>query len=433
MDLLYAMTVAGTIPVIGYYIIGMVMKGKMNERWQMIFLKLSMFFFLCPFQVIKYKFPNTFPAFFHSSEPGKRYYLSLPGHMAVPESSDGYTLVPVWEVVLGVLWFVTTTAFVVFQIIKYYDLKKAIKKTSQKIMEEPEKEERDRKKKRKKIKYLKNSCLKTPFAMGILNHWIVLPEIELDESERAMILEHEQKHIEKRDILMKFICMGIILIHWFNPAAWLLLYEYGVVSEYVCDQYVTAMLQTEEEKRKYAALIVKLSVREKKIPVVFADHLSGGEKRMKQMKNRIDRILDSNKRKVRALPLVLVLVLLLSSSTIIAYEKTWAAPKEDMLNAKEGSFIWFDEEPLAFLDFKESSLYFVEDGTGEGMNLKEINENEVTAECEHSYTTGTIYEHVPNGSGGCTIYEYNAKKCTMCSDYIKINKTNTLTYEHCIH
>ena len=151
------------------------------------------------------------------------------------------------------------------------------------------------------------------------------------------------------------------------------------------------------------------------------------------MKNRINRILDSNKRKMKAFPLVLVVVLILSSSTIIAYEKPWSAPKDDMLNAEEGSFIWFDEEPLAFLDFTESAVYFVEDETGEGMNLKEISEIEAAAECDHSYTTGTIYEHFLNGSGVCTINECNAKKCTKCGFYIIIKKVNTIIYSVCKH
>lgn len=71
MDLLYAMTVAGSIPVIVYYIFGIVMKGRSDEKWRMILLKLSMFFFLCPFQIMKYRLKDKIPVLFHNAESGR--------------------------------------------------------------------------------------------------------------------------------------------------------------------------------------------------------------------------------------------------------------------------------------------------------------------------------------------------------------------------
>ena len=106
----------------------------------------------------------------------------------------------------------------------------------------------------------KNSLMKSPFLIGIIKPRIVLPELDFSESELKYILQHELQHYKNRDILIKTILFFVNVIYWFNPLVWILRKHYGLVSEDLCDDYVTANI-TNNERKVYANTILNVAER----------------------------------------------------------------------------------------------------------------------------------------------------------------------------
>lgn len=434
MSLLATMSLAGSIPVVLYYILKTACRKLAPNIWYKRLLWLSMFFFLIPFQNLKYTLSIEFPAFMY---PGSRekVFLKRDGWIGVINEEGYYNLVPVWKIVTVVSWIFLVGGLVIFQLVKYIRLKRTVKMTSrpadQSIWKMPSEKAIQR-----KAKCLQNDRIETPFTMGIWYPWIVLPDREFSDQERRMILLHESAHIKNRDILFKFICLGICLLHWFNPFAWLLLYEYGTLSEMLCDEEVVSTLGTMEERKIYAALLVKTAVREKKIPVVFADYFTYERKEKRRMKNRIEKILHSSKKTGKKFLLTVLVAFLLSSATVVAYDVPEAISEEVYENAVEGQYYIFSEEKndeIGNLDFSKSNSIFIVGSTGEQINLEEHADKAMRIICSHNYVNGYKYEHISNGTGRCVLITYEAKRCTKCGLLIQGEAISKTTYKVCPH
>lgn len=181
MNLIITMSLAGSIPIVVYYLFGIIGQKKYSAVWERKIIKLSIFFFLCPIQCIKYRLPNDIAHInLLQGQTEKKWYLSKSGFSVVKNVVGDKVLRTDWLIYLKYFWIFLTLSFVVWQIVKYYKLKIKLIQTS-KTEEKTafaEKIVRTYIGKKRKIYFLRNPCIKTPFTIGILNHYIVLPELE---------------------------------------------------------------------------------------------------------------------------------------------------------------------------------------------------------------------------------------------------------------
>ncbi len=446
MSLLVSMSLAGTVPIAVYYLLRAALKGCDSLRRSMRLLKLSMFFYLCPFQLLKYILPQGMPDFlYYSAFSAEREYLSLEGFVAVPSVGGRYTLQPVWKVILGAVWAAAAAGFAAYQLIKYVRIKRTLLKTSERVSEEPIQTMLDNEKDsgRKRICCVRNENMKTPFTIGIFRHWIILPGREFTQGEREMILRHELAHIRNRDILNKTFCLGIVLLHWFNPAAWLLFHEYGAVAELLCDEDVASALTTKEQKKTYALLLVRLASKEAEVPVAFADYFSS---RKKKIRRRIDTIMKSvksqeGKKRGPVFAVLLLLSVFLSSLTAIAYQKDWSASREEFDGAREGDFVYFEDgyiEAVQALPFSDSDSIFIpaenlnesgqsgDGGSGAGEETSRQKEG-------HLCVSGMEYKHYSDQYGGCSVLYYQIERCEKCGTVISEKYAGNASFFSCPH
>ncbi len=62
-----------------------------------------------------------------------------------------------------------------------------------------------------------------PFVYGLFYPKIVLPlDTNMQDRKLFLLLEHEYTHIIHFDILIKYMAMAALCVHWFNPMVWLL-------------------------------------------------------------------------------------------------------------------------------------------------------------------------------------------------------------------
>ena len=99
-----------------------------------------------------------------------------------------------------------------------------------------------------------------PALVGFIRPRILLPQHVLDAmafDELRLILLHELAHIKRRDVLINWIATLIAVIHWPNPAAWLVSWRMRVERELACDELVLR-IGRDAGGVVYAKTIVKL-------------------------------------------------------------------------------------------------------------------------------------------------------------------------------
>lgn len=423
MRMLFAMSVAGSIPLLIYYLVFGTGKKPFAAKQKMCLLRLSMLFFLLPFQDWKYALPNDsfFSFLFLRKSRGKIYYLKLPGYITVYNlEGETYELMAIWKLVFLALWIAGIVTFCIVYVYRYRKMKKTIWNDSEKMG------------KSGNISYLKNGKVKSPFTIGIFQRWIIFPEEVLDQQEKRMVDLHEKMHVRNRDTLGKCVCVVILLLHWYNPAAWLLLHEYCKTAEELRDEYVVNSLHGKEEAGEYAKLLVKFTETKKQEIVIGKNYLTGGEK---QLKRRIERIFHGTKKK-KCFPVVVLVTVFLCSATAIGYQKPGGLESSDQFaGVSDGDFYWMDNEGKIIeeenYDFSMGNFVFTENNGKEMTFTKEIQNSRVS--CAHTYVTGEYKKHIRNSTGGCKIIIYRAKRCSKCGSIQIIKRLNTLDYEKCNH
>lgn len=77
----------------------------------------------------------------------------------------------------------------------------------------------------------------SPFVCGIIKPKIYIPS-SLNATECIYIILHEQIHIRRKDYLVKLLAFAALVIHWFNPFAWLFFHLFEKDMEMSCDEAV---------------------------------------------------------------------------------------------------------------------------------------------------------------------------------------------------
>lgn len=136
----------------------------------------------------------------------------------------------------------------------------------------------------------------SPCVVGLFTPRIyLLPN--LTKQQREHILLHEQMHGKYLDQLWKILSYGIISLHWFNPALWLMFRYFQEELEKACDERVLAKIGAERKEDYSESLLALASGKQRGLP----SPISFGEG---NTKGRIKRILSYR----RPLAIVTVLV-----------------------------------------------------------------------------------------------------------------------------
>ncbi len=97
----------------------------------------------------------------------------------------------------------------------------------------------------------------TPFVLGLFRPRIYLPSA-LDHSEHPYVIAHEQHHIRRLDHIIKAFAFLALMLHWFNPLAWVSYILFCKDMEMSCDEAVIKKLG-ESIRADYSSSLLKLS------------------------------------------------------------------------------------------------------------------------------------------------------------------------------
>jgi len=153
--------------------------------------------------------------------------------------------------------------------------------------------------------------LRTPLTFGVLRPVIVLEAGQAagEKEQLCCILTHEYVHIRRFDALRKLVFLAVAVMHWFNPAAWLLMRLASRDMELLCDELSLELLG-EQRRKTYALTLLSAAERSaERIPLCSFFGKSMIEERILMMKE---------KKKLTAMSVMLAVVLLLGVTTAFA-------------------------------------------------------------------------------------------------------------------
>ncbi|HEY7115272.1 MAG TPA: M56 family metallopeptidase [Tepidisphaeraceae bacterium] len=100
-----------------------------------------------------------------------------------------------------------------------------------------------------------------PALVGFRWPRILLPAQALEAmspGELRLILLHELAHVKRRDVLVNWLATAVAVLHWPNPAVWLVLWRMRVERELACDEWVLQAGRDRAGGAIYARTILKL-------------------------------------------------------------------------------------------------------------------------------------------------------------------------------
>lgn len=231
----------------------------------------------------------------------------------------------------------------------------------------------------------------SPVLIGIFRPRLIIPASakQWSEEEFELIIMHEFHHYKSKDIFFKAFMTIVCCINWFNPAVYLMKRQFFYDIELACDEKVL-MHRNKEEREAYARIMLSFAGRKRE---ASAFSTGFGESK-KQMKKRIDHVMDTKKKKKGIFSIIITAGIILTMSVLVScgYEPEDSAEKEIVSDASrqeepetgQGDYDTEDAEVLSvsfdynheynqmlrcyendvYLD-REDGIYRVKDGTGE--------------------------------------------------------------------
>ena len=170
------------------------------------------------------------------------------------------------------IWAVGAAIFAAYQIFCLLRFRRRIKKTCFSVEDEETlrvfgeclksagyrgKAEKDRSLRTAEIRLLSSNLIHTPMITGLFRTYLILPEIEMSESELKMVFDHELVHFKRKDLWRKAAALLARSLHWFNPAIHLLSSRLDYFCELSCDEYVVREMQ-KDQRGEYGEMILNI-------------------------------------------------------------------------------------------------------------------------------------------------------------------------------
>lgn len=134
------------------------------------------------------------------------------------------------------------------------------------------------------------SGISSPFTTGTVKPMLVLPKTPFSDEQLSFVLAHEAVHINRFDVLIRWLEVIMKCVHWFNPVAYLICTKIQNESEFACDYEITLHMNHDEET-SYMNTIIALATASKCGNQAFSTALSAKgkilERRFLMIKDKI--------------------------------------------------------------------------------------------------------------------------------------------------
>ena len=271
-----------------------------------------------------------------------------------------------------------------------------------------------------------------------------------ESREAQLLIRHELVHISRMDVFWKMLMQFVRLLHWWNPFAWILYFEFERICEYSCDETVTKGMPREERNLYMRLLIEETLARksEEKSSVRWRAGVGNSAKDTKELRERVENLMKKRKCSRLAATALVAILAFANSITVFAYRDFYheympeEAASEEIEEVLEKDISVFAPVEAEEEVVEESDLLVIEEiiydsqFTDEAGNVYPVYEDDLISpqrSCDHDLVAGTLQTHNKNSDGGCTVRVYNAQRCVYCGSVFRGDLVNTVTFAVCPH
>ncbi len=158
--------------------------------------------------------------------------------------------------------------------------------------------------------------IRMPFTLGLFCPKIYLP-CSLKEEYYESVIVHEYVHVNRRDVWMKYLAVGILGLFWFQPILWFAYRMFVNDMEEACDETVLRQKGT-EFREEYARSLLEVSELDDTIRGTAIGYGSGA------IKSRIKHIMNFKESRIR---ICVVAVFVCCLFLILAVPISWQVPR----------------------------------------------------------------------------------------------------------
>ena len=435
--LLFAMSLSGTAALLLYLAATSLLDSYISASMRYLCLKICMLFFLLPFPILKHLFiqlllPSSDIDFFASR-------VTVYPKEAIIQTANGFYfpfLDLSVQIVLGI-WGIMLLTLIgygfwrfwqFYHVFRHYPTERPeylhLLSSLKSEMHIPT-----------PVRLYDCNASISPFTCGAVHPAILLTAL-VDDDSVELTLRHELQHIQTHDFFYRGLAAVLILLHCFNPFAYILFRELTEVQEMNCDEHVLQTLSA-NEKKKYGHMIIDFAVRTQKL---HTKAICFSRNNTRFLKKRIRKIASGTQKRKLLTPVLLTVLCLTAGIPVAAYSPYTIDWRNETNFLEEDDFtadwIEYSDDPTVSDIPDDEQTFSITDAyilTDEGEIIVLKTSAAVRAACkQHTYKSGTLKKHRPNGKG-CTVDTYNSIYCTKCH-FVK-NKTfySSLTYKICPH
>lgn len=238
LKVILKLSVSGSVFFMIFSLISPFAKKIFSAKWHLFILKLNMIFFV---------FPVVSICDYFSRSSRKVYSNSFNIVFNEIGNKNDYL---VFFNCFFIIWILGVSLFIIWNICCYY---KFIKEVMSQSYEDRSFDNMLYKCKLKlnitsEVGIIKSDIVNSPMVIGILNPKIIFPSnIEYD-NKLEPVITHELVHLKRKDLLTKFIQIGITAVNWFNPIIYMMNNSMEKWCEISCDEIVAEKMSYEERK-----------------------------------------------------------------------------------------------------------------------------------------------------------------------------------------
>lgn len=207
------------------------------------------------------------------------------------------------------------------------------------------------------VRLIKVKNISSPLTLGFMEKAIVIPDIDYETSEIdiSYIFRHELIHIKNHDNWYKLLMAISQSIHWFNPIIFLYYKTVERDIEYLCDTGVVNSKNINYRK-EYCKNILQMMENEKtnKTIKIGTRYFSSFWQDKKNLKERMENILNGKERKVKKFVIGLLLLLLLGITSLLIF----SSEKSNMPKWTGLGGAYYESTDVSdYGEFRESGCY----------------------------------------------------------------------------
>lgn len=432
MEDLLVMSLSGSTMMGIYFLLKYLLKDKISSRLYYLIIKEAVLFFLIPLCFLK----DWYRKIILFAIP-KRQMKSV--HIPVTwtncavhtEGKTYYNSFAIIQTVVAAAWLLIVCTLMVRMLLKYYRMRRLILKYENTEMTEKQRAFLEEIKRqygvRRPVILCQGQAGDHTMTFGVFRPVIICNK-EIGSREAEIHIRHEMVHIKQLDALWKILTRLVVILHCWNPIAWLMRREFERACEYSCDE-ILMQGRSREEVKEYLRLLIDEACAASKTEAASMEWHNGFANDMENMKERIRNLIKTKKWNCYVAGMLAAGLAFANSMTVFAYRDTLHQEVSSNTSPEEITVPHFNKwKETEFLHEKQ----FI-DSEGNIYLYSDADTVTTYRSPSHDFKSGTVNDHTKYTDGSCKVVVYLAQRCSICGNVISFEAINVSTYTGCPH